>query len=296
MFADRLETILGRKVQDKTPIGRIELQKKAVQILKDVTRRTKARIFGNVIRGVLADRLQFPRVGVICHRPHVAAINELGPEFVDRIVKVTHFGSGEDRSSNAWHEECDLIIVAGTPRVPPGVIATYLIQVGEIGAACQQPEWGAVFWHGTIESGEPMRIKGFGYQDDAWRRGHRDLVRAQLVQAIGRGRGILETGCEVVVLTNEECGLPISDAGFEKVNGTAVKVLQAMRDLSEQFANKYILGNCSLKSSDIANRCGIAPRLVQKALQVLERTGMVRRVGERSGWMLVSQELPSQPT
>jgi hypothetical protein len=295
LVPDRLEMILGRKVQDTTPIGRLELQKKAVQVLRDITRRTTAHIFGNVLRGVLADRPQFKRIGVICHWPHIAAVNALGPDFDHRIVKVTYFGSGDDRSSNAWHQECDLIIVAGTPRLPPGVIATYLIQVGEIGAACRQPEWGKVFWHGTTESGEPKKVKGAGYQDEAWRKAHRDLVRAHLVQAIGRGRGILATGCEVVVLTNEECGLAISDAGFESVNGTAIKVLQAMRDLSAQIPNKDILGICALKSADIASRCGIEQRQTQLALQILERKGLARRVGDRSGWIPVTQEDVSCP-
>ena len=217
--ADRLEMILNRGVQDETPQGHLPLQKKAVQILRDVTRRTSQRIVANVIRGVMADRPHFHRIGIICHHPHIPALKTLGEEFANRIAKSTYFGSGEDRSSNEWHSLCDLLIVVGTPRVPPGAVVEYLVQVGEVGAACRQSQWSVVYWRGETESGEPVRIKASGYQDETWRRAHRDLVRAQIVQAVGRGRGILETGCEVLVLSNEECGLVISDGGMETLNG-----------------------------------------------------------------------------
>ena len=230
---DRLAMILNHDVQDCTPEGHLARQKKAVQVLRDVTRRTTNRIFANILRGVLADRPQFSRIGVIGHRPHIPVLKSLEPEFATRIAKSTYFGSGEERSSNEWHLQCDLIIVAGTPRIPPSAIAEYLVQVGEVGAACRQPEWGAVYWHGSTESGEPVKVTSAGYQDEAWRRADRDLVRAQLVQAVGRGRGILETGCEVLVLSNEECGLLISDAGMETLNGASAKVREVIRRLTD---------------------------------------------------------------
>jgi hypothetical protein len=288
--ADRLSAVLGKPVEDKTPQGRLELQKKAVQIPRDLTRRTSPSIAAGVIRGVLADRPQFRRVGIICHQPHVKALRDLGPEFRDRIVKVAHFGSGEDRSSNEWHTQCDLVLVAGTPRIPPVAIAAYLVQVGEVGAACRPAEWGTLFWEAPNESGETVRIKSSGYLDEAWRRAYRDLVRAQLVQAVGRGRGILEEGCEVLVLSNEECGLGLSDAGVDSVSGTAAAILQAIQELSAQNANKYILGKSALKSAEIAQRVGIGTRQAQIILGQLEQRGLVQKVGERGGWRPVLSE------
>ena len=61
------------RVLDETPQGHLPLQKKAVQILRDVTRRTSQRIVANVIRGVMADRPHFHRIGIICHHPHIPA-------------------------------------------------------------------------------------------------------------------------------------------------------------------------------------------------------------------------------
>src|SRR5207342_2214056 len=112
--------------------------------------------------------------GVICLRPQIAALKELGADFDQRIVKSTYFGSGDDRSSNDWYQRCDLILIAGTPRIPPAAIAAYLVQVGESNAACPHPEWGATYWEGQTESGEPVKVKARGYLDEAWRRAHRD--------------------------------------------------------------------------------------------------------------------------
>lgn len=286
---ERIEAILGRPVANKTPDGHLERRKKAVQIIRDITRRKTAKSVSNLIRGVMADRPQFERIGIIGHSNHMTSLRKLGPEFGQRITKLSYFGSGEERSSNDWHQQCDLIIVAGTPRVPPSAIARYLVRVGEVEAASRQPEWGVVYWQGVTEADQPLKIKTSGYQDEAWRRAQRDLVRAQLVQAIGRGRGILETGCEVLVLSNEECGLPISDAGLEPLNEASAAILNALRELAAENPNKYILGKSAVKSSAIAQAVQLKSRTVRECLRGLERRGLVQKVGERSGWRLVAQ-------
>jgi hypothetical protein len=142
--ADRLRMVLGAPVADETPDGRLELQHKALQLPRDVTRRTSPAVFLAQLRAVLCLRPAWRRVGLITHRPLLAALDALEPEFRERVVMSAHFGSGQERSSNAWHEACDGIVVAGTPRVPPDAIARYLVQVGEVAAACEEPEWGEV--------------------------------------------------------------------------------------------------------------------------------------------------------
>jgi hypothetical protein len=261
-----------------------------VQILRDITYRTTKGIFANIIRGVLADRPQFQRIGIICLRPQIKVLESLGTDFTPRIVKSTYFGSGDDRSSNDWYQKCDLILIAGTPRIPPSAIAAYLVQVGETDAACQISEWGTLYWDGETESGEAVKVKSCGYQDEAWRRAHRELVRAKLVQAIGRGRGILETGCEVLVLTNEECGLKISDAGFEALNGTSTKVIAAIRKLTMENAKEALLGNSIVSTRQVADATNLSVVHSRDVLRGLERRGLVRKVGERGGWALVAQE------
>jgi len=289
--ADRLTTILGEPVQDCTPDGQIPLQKKAVQILRDLTRSSSPEVAASVVRGVLADRPHFRRVGLIGHRTHLPALQALGPGFSERIVKTTYFGSGEDRSSNAWHQQCDLIIVCGTPRVPPDTVAAYLIQVGEVTAACREPDWGLIRRDGQNEAGEPVAVSGRGYRDEAWRRACRDLVRASLVQAIGRGRGILETGCEVIVLSTEECGLLISDGSLENLSDSGTRVLEALRRLTMEISNNIYLENTIVTTDRIAQATGLSPVRVREVLRKLESRGLVRRVGQRRGWLPVSTDL-----
>lgn len=295
MSPDRLAMILGRSVHNETPLGRLELQKKAVQIPRDITRRTSKRMLGSILRGVLVDRPQFKRVGVICHSVHVPVVENLEPVYRERIVKISYFGSGEDQSSNSWHTQCDVIVVASTPRVPPAAVANYLVQIGEVGAACEPAEWGKVFWYGETESGETVKVQAWGYQDDVWHGAHRDLVWAALVQAIGRGRGILDSGCEVLVLSTEECGLALSDTGLDALGGTSHRVMMklkelAIQELSHQNANKISLGKWSVSTQSVAKETGLSGGYVRRILENLERRGLVQRVGERSGWRPVDSE------
>ncbi|TWU12080.1 hypothetical protein CA54_08980 [Symmachiella macrocystis] len=285
---EHVEAIVGHTVHQATPDGRIELRKKAVQIPRDITRRTSAKTVRGLIRGVMADRPQFRRLGIIAHSTHMSVLKKLGAGFDERIVKTSYFGSGEERSSNDWHQKCDLIIVAGTPRIPPAAIAKHLVQIGEMSAATCEPEWGVIYWHGETESHEPTKVNSRGYKNEAWRRAHQDLVRAQIVQATGRGRGILETGCEVLVLSDEECGLPLSDTGVEILNDASVAILNALQKLTAVFPNNIYLGKTAVSTSQIATAVNMKPRRVREYLNGLEHRGLVQKVGERSGWSLVA--------
>lgn len=283
-----LAAILGATLQDGTPDGRIALQKKAVQIPRDITRKTKPAVVAKLLRGILADRPQFTRVGLITHRPQLAALPLLEPDFAVRIVKQSYFGSGEERSSNRWHEACDLILVAGTPRVPPDVIAGYLMQVGDIAAACREPPWATYAWEGVTESGELVRCTGRGYLEPTWRRAQQSLVRAALVQAIGRGRGILADGCEVLVLSTEECGLPLSDGSLETLNETSMRLLGLLRELTAENVKNHFLTKTAVSTADLASRVGLSVRQTRDLLRALDARGLVTRVGERGGWRPVA--------
>lgn len=227
-------------------------------------------------------------IGVICHRPHLNVVTSLGGEFGRRIVKTAYFGSGDERSSNDWHEKCDLIVIVGTPRIPPAEIASYLVQVGEVEAVCNQAEWGALAWQGRTESNEFVKVDGYGYRDEVWQRAHRDLVRGSLVQAIGRGRGILDTGCEVVVLSNEECGLAVSDAATRRLSSSTIRVLEALAELTIQNPNNPIIGKRIVSTGEIAAKVGLSPIQTRKILRELDKQGYVRKMGDRSGWTSVN--------
>ena len=284
--ADRLQSLVDVPVVDATPDGTVPLQKQAVQVLRDVTRKTSPATLAALLRSLLLEQSTVTGLGLITHRPLLGAVTQLEPEFRDRIVRSSYFGSGEERSSNAWHEECDLIVVAGTPRVPPDGIAEYLVQVREIDAACHVPEWGPVIWHGTSESGQDVRVEAKGYHDEVWRSAQRDLVRAALVQAIGRGRGILESGCDVVVLSTEECGLPVSDFPLVPLREPEYRVLVCLRELTMEFLKRDSLEKSIVSTSEIADRAGLSVIRTRELLRSLESRGLAFRAGPRSGWQL----------
>jgi hypothetical protein len=283
-----LERLVGRPIRNSTPTGHVLLQRKAIQIVRDVSRKTKPQVLRSLIRGVLADRPQFQRVGLILHRPHLAAIEGFESDIVSRIVKSTYFGSGEDRSSNAWHIQCDLILVVGTPRVPEQAVAEYLVQIGEIGAACDESQWGEVIWEGRTESGEVTRVRGKGYRHPHWRLAHRDLVRAALVQAVGRGRGILEQGCEVIVLSTEECGLLLSDAPPEPLNSASQRLLDHLTSATAENVYKEYQTFSAVSTATLAEAVSLSNRQTRDLLRALERRGLVVRAGERKGWRAVA--------
>lgn len=293
--ADCLAALLMHTVHDMTPQGRLPLQKKAVQIPRDIKRSTASSTVTGLLRGILAERPRFHRVGIICHRPHIQVVTKLGEGFDQRIVKVAYFGSGEDRSSNAWQKECDLIIVAGTPRVPQSAIAEYLIQTHQLSASDREPEWGVVYWQGLTESGEPVTVEGSGYYDARWQRAHQDLVRAAIIQAIGRGRGILTDGCEVIVLSTEECGLRISDSEPTRLNEQELNILTVLTELAPQNPNNIYLGKAGAKSEVVARKTGLSRSRVWTLLSNLERRGLVCKVGERGGWRLVAGSIDTPP-
>ena len=310
---ERLASVLGVNVSDMTPDGRIELVQRAVQVPRDITRKTSAKTVAALLRGVLIDHPNFRRVGVICHRTHVQAVETIGAEFRQRIAKVSYFGSGDERASNEWHHECDAVIVLGTPRIPTEAVAAFLIQCGDILAATRQPGWEKYRWRGITESGQPREVDARGYRDEAWRAAHRDTVRATLVQAIGRGRGILSDGIPVIVLTTEECGLKLADVGHEPrplsdadqlLLDTLNTLAGEANPLSPPFASPESLQSLSygktgdpkpgdalrfVATADLASRLGKSVSGIRESLVRLEARSLVERDGERGGWRIVRQ-------
>src|SRR5690606_36373534 len=128
------------------------------------------------------------------------------------IARVSYLGSGIERASNGWHKACDLLIVAGTPRIAHDAVQSHLLQCDETEAAADPDKgnWGPVAWRGYRQDGSRVIVQSHGYRNPAWRRAHHELVRAQLVQAVGRSRGLLPDGIPSVVVSTDECGCVIA--------------------------------------------------------------------------------------
>jgi hypothetical protein len=314
-----LEALLpGVKVIDATPAGRLPVRQRAVQVSVDLTRRAgesaKKTKSGrspvlDLVAAVLGDNPDRSRVGIITHQPHVAELEQFrdqaGP-LGSRIQRVEYFGSGAERSDNSWSKDCDLVLVLGTPRPGGAAVRQALLVAGEYeAAAVENPQWGPLVWRGLREDGEAVSVIGRGYQDPVWQAAYRSLVRSVLVQSIGRGRGLLETGVPVVVVSTEECGLMISDRGTDgsKLSAGCRAVLNKLTERPaadrDTTATKNQVGDLSrFTAHEIAEGLeGLNVRSVQRYLATLEARGLVLRfgAGPATRWGLVAAPESVEP-
>jgi len=323
---EAIEQVVGRPVIDRTPGGKIAQRHRVVQIPTDITQSTGARRLLVVVQAVLQAFPDFSRIGIVCHRCHVPILRGtakdppvLNESARQRISKIEYFRGGENRASNHWTEQCDFLIVIGTPRVPPSVVRTHLMRIGQHAAAALDNEgqqWGPLAWHGKTEDGRPCLVPSVGYANPEWAAAHHALVQAELMQTVGRGRAICENGIPVVVLTNENLEFPILelqiDAGW--VNNSDNLVLSAVRELStlsptgEQVSNTpelstlspiYIVGESVVSSNRvpttaIAEKTGFCYSTTKKILNRLFARNCVIKHGQRGGWTLLLTKEPNQ--
>jgi uncharacterized protein DUF3854 len=312
-----IEALAGRPIANRTPPGLIQLQHDVVQLPVDIKKGTSRTTVLKTVRGILAQYPDARRIGIICDQKHVAAIRgsarkgEVLDEYLrTRIVMVSHFRSAESRGSNEWVEQCDLLIVLGTPRVPPAVAANSLIAAGKAAAAARDGKWGPDWWSGRDRSGRRQTIRSLAYADHDWHAAHRSDVRAELIQAVGRARSICEQGIPAAVVTTEDLGLALADWAFVAVKAGMMEVLKAIRSLMANYqtgdcppeavaksGNPYLykIENTGLSChqlvvpaspSAIALTSGKSISQVHSVLKDLADAGFVKHIGNRGGWIL----------
>jgi len=271
--------------KDRTPSGHVKLAKSVIQFPQDITRQTTQGSFQNTLRGLLAMHPQYRRIGLITHSTLTACVKRLEKPFGGRIVRTEYFGSGNERASNEWYKDCDLVIVAGTPRVDASVIRARLCQLGDFDAVGVDGDWGEVQWRGRSVSGQTRIVAGRGYQHPAWQKAQRSLVRSAIVQAAGRGRGVLDDGCDVIVISSEECGLTLADRQtIPDLTDKHSNAAKLVAELSATDASKNP-GRQPVTTGRVSDRLGVEVRQTRNILNDLESLGMVRRIGERGGWL-----------
>jgi hypothetical protein len=326
---EEIAAICGLPIVDATPGGKIAQRHPVLQIPVDLKKATSRTVFVRTLCAAISRYPTAQRIGVICDRAHLPAVTgnaksgAMLPEALrNRIVKTDYFRGTDGRASNAWQHECDLLVVAGTPRVPPSVVKSRLIRAGRTAAAARPDEWvgwGWDWWSAVTISGDRRTVKTLAYRDHDWRRAYRNIVRAELEQCIGRGRSIRESGIPVVVITTDDLGLPLIDDELpvlgeadEKILLAAAKLLteqlsketgsqpathhqgpERTEQLSKGLESKangtipYIyLDNTSVSSQSIATVIQKTDRFVRQVLCRLEKFGFVTRKSSRSGWSL----------
>lgn len=282
-----LEELIGRPVHDRTPSGRPEYLIPPVQYASaDVTKGTSPNVIRGLVRGLLARHPQAERVGVVTHQHHLGALEELEPFWSDRIVRKEYFRSGKDRASNSWLD-CDLILVLGTPRVPPAAVRYWLVRTGRIEAAATDGGWGIRTWEGKTTDGALIRVDGYGYAESHWRRMNNLLVKASLLQAVGRGRGITEQGVPVVVVSNENLRLPISATPVPEIKDPEARTFSAFLELTAKNAKYDLVGEIAVTAPELARHLGdLKERQVRNHLADLTTLGLLAKKGARGGWVL----------
>lgn len=284
--AGHLSEIVGRPVIDRTPQGRLAYEVPPIQYAdQDVTQRTSPGVVRGLLRKVLSLYPDARKVGVITHQRHVRVVERLDAFWMKRLPKIEYFHSGKDRASNAWLN-CDLIVVLGTPRVPPAAVRDGLIRLGQIEAATRDGNFGPVEWEGKTVAGNLVRHRGHGYGDPAWAKMQRVLVKEALLQAVGRGRGVTSRGVPVVVVSNENLGLPLADCPLRPLTDPQDELLRLVAELTAQIAKDTTLASRAVTTAEVVRRSRHKERNVRKLLASLSTHGLLKRKGARGGWLL----------
>jgi len=271
-----LERLAGQHVTRLSP-GHVKPRVLIIQVPNDITRKYGNGSFQAHVRGVMAIRPNAKKVGLITHSNHKKAAESLGPGFDERIHRIEYFGSGQERSDNGWYEQCDLIIICGTPRVSPMVIRQKLLQAGILDKAIgPQPEFIEYKWSGRSVSGDELILDARRYNDDDWHAAYVEQTHAQLYQAVGRGRGTLDDGVETFVMTNEPLGYNLM--AVKPLKQRSMDTLQSIKDLAAVSTNNSIR-KTAFKTQQVADKVLLSRRQALDYLSNLEIIGLVRKLG-----------------
>ena len=109
------------------------------------------------------------------------------------------------------------------------------------------------------------------------------MVVAELKQAVGRARPILDSGIPVYLVTTEELGEVITgDTEFLPLTEPQTRILAT-------FGNRH---GARKTTSEIATKVetfqkrAISEKQVRVTLSQLEKAGRVQRIGKRGGWLI----------
>jgi hypothetical protein len=293
-----LAAVLGGNLVDVTPAGTLAREHPVLQVVpaRDVTRHRKPSEVVPVLRGVLHDlrRQGYRRVGLLTHTQLSKALPGMIEEpYKSTLSTVGYFRSGLSRGSNRWHRDCDALVVLGTPRVPPAAVRDRLIRLRKLHAArrtADEAGWCWDAWSGVTESGRRVTVRTKHYRDHDWHAAYWSVVVAELVQSVGRGRGILPEGIPVFVVTTENLappdaddganGIPLAEHPYAPLTEAQAKVLASLYRQAGRGTRRV-----RRTSSQVAAACGFSRKTAHEHLTALAAAGRVRRLGQGVGWL-----------
>jgi DNA-binding transcriptional ArsR family regulator len=327
--AKAIGDLVGQAVNDCTPKGRLANQKAIKQYPIDFTQKTKPARVAAYLEGWMQSNQNAQKAGIILHKAMRTAL--FGPrskqhpeEYLTEATKkrinvdvdgerlVTHFGSGLDRASNQWLDSgCDVLLILGTYRVNPIADGNVLIQFGKITAAADsnQGGWSRLRrWEGRTAAGKKIQVDGCGYSDPDWRKAREHTCRSTLLQAIGRGRGILDAGIPVHIFSTEPLGPDVElvdPADMQMLKRATLEAVETLRHCCRTLITTDIgemQQPAPVQTRLIAAELGVSKSTATRRLQAAQEAGLVTRSDKRKGgWLPVPlrehtiREAPADP-
>lgn len=270
-------------VENRTPQAKIKWQHPVRQVPIDVCKSSNIDDVSKLLKRLLAQYCDGEQVGLISHMEF--SPDRLGMK--NQLAMFAHFGGGATRSSNAWYRTVDRIIVLGTPRVAEHNVRSRMLQLGfedelflpHTDYDWQDGEWRRYKWTGETIDGRKAAVFALGYRRNGWRTAYEDLVHSEIDQAIGRGRGILQNGIPVIVVTTEKLGYPLLE----------------LPPRPEKLQPVYDAVCSGLKTvADIEKATGKSESTVRRCVIELENRGDVARESKRGRIFVVPPAPPIQ--
>jgi hypothetical protein len=282
---DLYERVTSGPVRDITPRARLARVQDVWQIPIDLTRQKSIHKVADLLRGILHD-LPYHRVGVLTYEKWVAKLpGLLGDAYARRITMWSHFYGGHSRGSNEWLEHCDVLIILGTPRLPPYAIREHLLRIGDYRAArLSSIPRGPYSGYGLTPSGRRVTVTRNQYRDPSWHEAAHYTTTAEMLQAIGRSRPYCDRAaggipCYVV---STELFAPLEDwpANSERI---AQLVEEPTAPLTMKQVRVLEALDQTSKTAEIARALKVTEQRVRELLGELQRAGRVERLGEGKG-------------
>tara|TARA_E500000331_G_scaffold278840_1_gene271790 strand:- start:1194 stop:1955 length:762 start_codon:yes stop_codon:yes gene_type:complete len=196
------------------------------------------------------------------------------------------------------------MLLLGTYRPNQTADKAKLIQLGKITAAADsnQGGWGMRRWEGRTASGTTIQVDGLGYADPDWRTAREYLCRSAMLQAIGRGRGILADGIPVWIFSTEPLGPNIELVDPAEMRPLKRAILEASEAVSHYFQTPIDTNIREWKypepvqTKQIAADLGVSPSCASKRLQAAQDAGLVTRsTAHKGGWIWAGPTPPDDP-
>jgi len=295
--AEDVAAAAGLPVSDITPQGHLPKAHPVIQIPLAVTACTSAAKVAAIVRGLMERYPQFQRWGLIGFRDHIEAMLGDGADLLDvetrgRVAKHCYFWQGPDRASNDWHQVCDVVLVLGVPRPNPMAIRERLLMLGlDDAATMPDPVWGDIHWQATTTEGGTVTVPGRGYHHQDWRRAHRSICQAQLLQAMGRARSIMPSGVPCLVVADEPTGAAVDTRAIQTLPAAIQRVISLLTRLGERQLSPIDptssgkLSFAPVRFGDLLNAYGGTRQALQKQLGQAKKLGLVSQAGH-GAWQL----------